>query len=90
MYVTSNYTWPPLLGVDQANKEENMSLVSKLKDLTRNKDDKLLIKHGVLRRDGDVSDEGESLLLAILFDEYKATVVEKVKQIAAAEKKEQE
>jgi len=66
---------------------KEVNLVEKVKSLTLSADDKLLRKHNVVNKDGDLTGTGEQILAAILLDEYKAKIVAKVKEAVKEEKK---
>jgi hypothetical protein len=70
------------------NKEEvEMSIVNKIKELAKSKDDKLLAKHVIVDNCGNLTCEGRDVLQNILFEEYKAKIVAKVKLVDDEEKK---
>ena len=67
--------------------EKKMSIVSKVKQLALSKGDKLLRKHGVVDPCGDLTEEGQEILLSIVFENYKDAIVEKIQEVDDAEKK---
>lgn len=67
--------------------EKEMSLVQKVKDLTASNEDKLLKKYNVVDSCGKLTTEGNQLLEVVVFEDYKAIVVEKLEALEAAEKK---
>jgi len=69
-------------------KEESMSLVQKVKDLTASKEDKLFKKYNVVDSCGKLTTEGNELLETVVFEDYKTKVVEKLEALEASEKKE--
>lgn len=69
-------------------EEPEMSVSSKIKELSLNADDKLLREYGVVDDDGDLTCEGKRVLENLLFEENKAAIVAKLKEVKASEKKE--
>lgn len=63
------------------------SLAKKVKDLALSDDDRLLRKYNVVREDGTLTTEGMSVLLNVLFEENKTSIIEKLKALETAEKK---
>jgi hypothetical protein len=63
-------------------------IVNKVKDLTLSADDKLLRNQGVTDNQGNMTTEGQEILLAVLFEANKAEIVERVKKVVAEEKAE--
>jgi hypothetical protein len=63
-------------------------IVNKVKDLTLSADDKLLRNQGVTDAQGNVTEEGQEILLAVLFEANKAEIVARVKKVVAEEKAE--
>lgn len=83
--------WLQLVGHDyskKVNKESNMSIVNKVRELARSKDDKLLIKHDVINPEGPLTKYGQDLVLDYLFEQNKAAIVAKVEAVDKAEKAE--
>lgn len=68
-------------------KEKKMSVANKLKDLTRNKDDRLLLKWGIMREDGSLTGEGSEALENLLFEKFKTELVAQVQQLEDEAKK---
>ncbi len=69
-----------------ARKEKKMSLVSKIKRLTMNKDDKTLLEAKVTNDCGELTDEGRELLEHVLFEEHKAKLVEMAQKVIDEDK----
>jgi hypothetical protein len=68
-------------------EEPEMSVSSKIKELSKDSDSKLLAKYGVTNDCGELTSEGKQVLWDMLFSEYKTAMVEKLKELEAAEKK---
>lgn len=75
----------PMIKLTEA---DDMSLIQKLKNLEKSDDTKLLEKYGIIYEDdGELTCEGEYLLLEHLFEEHKSEIVEKLKKLDEEEKK---
>ena len=67
-------------------KENKMSVVEKIKQLSLSKGDRLLRKYELVDERGDLTDEGREVLDSILLAEYKDQLVAKVEELDKAEK----
>jgi hypothetical protein len=70
----------------QLDKEKKMSVVSKIKQLTLSKEDRLLRKYELVSDCGDVTDEGQEVLWSIILETHKAELVKRVKELDEEEK----
>ena len=71
------------------NKEKTMSsLRDKVRKLTMSADDRLLLKQGFVDSDGDLTTDGTTELLAVIFDDYKDSLVDIAKKLQAEDKAE--
>lgn len=66
-----------------------MNLIDEFKRLRRSKEDKLLIEVGIYNEDGDLTSEGEDLLLDIIAkeDHYAGELVARAQLIKADREK---
>jgi hypothetical protein len=67
-------------------EEKKMSVVSKIKQLTLSKDDRLLRKYEIVSDCGDLTDDGQEVLWSILLETHKAELVKRVKELDEEEK----
>lgn len=81
-----SYTVPKLEEIKLV-EETGMSLVSKVKQLAKNKDTRLLEEYGVINGGGALTGEGQELLIEHLFEVNRADIVEKIKALDAVESK---
>lgn len=68
-------------------EEENMTVVSKIRELSKDSDSKLLAKYGIISDCGELTSEAKQVLWDMLFEEKKEAIVAKLKELEAAEKK---
>jgi hypothetical protein len=73
---------------NETKENEEMSVSSKIRELSKDADSKLLAKHGVTNEVGELTAEGKQVLWDMLFANHKEAIVTKLKEIEAAEKKE--
>ena len=80
-------------GCDRAEKAcedpyySGRGLVKKINDLSLTEDDKLLLKYGVIREDGTITETGKEVLLNLLLNEYSERVIEALRDLDKEEKK---
>lgn len=73
--------------IDKFNEGICMSLVDKVKQLSKNKDTRLLEEYGVVDSTGSPTGEGQDLLIQHLFELHKPELIEKIKLLDAENKK---
>lgn len=64
------------------------NIVNKIKELALDTNTKLFLKHGIIDESRNLTEDGKQVLTDFLFDLYTPELVEKVKEIEAAEKAE--
>lgn len=67
-------------------KEGNMSVITKLKKLALNKEERLLREYGIHSDCGDLTEEGKEVLWIILEEANKEELIKKVKELDKEEK----
>lgn len=67
--------------------EKKMAISDKLRDLSKDEDQRLLEKHGIVEADGTLTDEGEVVVLERLFATIREGIVADLKKLEESDKK---
>lgn len=77
------YGWT-VIGIDtNETKEKDMSISSKLRNINKDEDQRLLEKYGIVNADGTLTQEGHDVVLDRVFATVKAAVVTDLKKLDA-------